>query len=125
MVNHSEIKTCKGCGKKIYFSGSRFVPTDATTNMPHKCIVDTSVFKKTSRSYESYGHVRLTEKAISNELDRIASKAVVGDAKLEIRVSKLETRVKELEEQLLEKHNEIMVLKLEVKLLQEAVKNKT
>ena len=115
---------CKGCGARIYFSGSRMVPTEAATDEPHKCIVDSSVFRKTSRMFSSYTDVRLTEKAISNELDRLASKSVVGDAKLEKRVEALEKRVKELEDQLLEKHDEIMMLKRQVEKLNQLVNSR-
>ena len=99
------------------------VPTEADTNDPHNCIVKRSAFRKTSRMFSSYQDVRLTEKAISNELDRLASKAVVGDVKLEKRVEALERRVKELEEQLLEKHNQIMILKRQVDKLNELAKS--
>lgn len=66
----------------------------------------------------------MTEKAISSELDRIASKSVISDAKLEKRVKVLEKRVKELEEQLLEKHNDIMMLKRQVDKLNQLAKSK-
>lgn len=124
MVNQSEIKICKGCGARIYFSGSRFAPTNADSDEPHNCIVNSSTFRKTASVFSTAGHMRATEKAISNELDRLASKAVVSDVKLEKRIEALEKRVKELEDQLLEKHDQIMILKRQVERLNILVDSK-
>jgi phage shock protein A len=75
--------------------------------------------------FVSSSRISAAEKAISNELDRLASRTVVSDAKLEKRVEALEKRVKELEDQLLEKHNEIMMLKRQVGKLNDLINSKT